>query len=71
VTSARAFYNSRSDSYNEFRDPIGGLKVGQTICYTTQQVGVVNYVFNGMCMSDLVAWHPVLGQWYGVVPLHH
>jgi hypothetical protein len=36
VASARVFYSSRSDSYNGSRGPIGGLRVGQTLCCRTQ-----------------------------------
>jgi hypothetical protein len=36
-----------------------------------QRLGVANEVFNGVNIPDLVACHPALGQWYGVVPLHH
>jgi hypothetical protein len=31
VASTRAFYSSRSDSYNEFQGPTGGLKTGKTL----------------------------------------
>jgi hypothetical protein len=68
---ARAFYSSRSDSYNEFRGPTGGLGAGQALCCRGQRLGVANDVFNGVGMSGLVAYHPALGQWYGVVPLRH
>jgi hypothetical protein len=71
VAHARAFYSSRSDNYNEFRGPTGGLKAGQTLCCRPQRLGVINNVFNDVSMPDLVAYHPVLGQWYDVVPLHH
>jgi hypothetical protein len=33
VASTRAFYSSRSDSYNESQGLIGGLRVGKTLCY--------------------------------------
>jgi hypothetical protein len=32
MTSTRAFYSSRSDSYNESQGPIGGLRAGKTLC---------------------------------------
>jgi hypothetical protein len=71
VAHARAFYTSWSGSYNESQGLIGGLGAGQTLCCGAQWLGVVNDVFNGVGMPDLVAYHPALGQWYGVVPLHH
>jgi hypothetical protein len=51
--------------------PTGGLGVGKTLCCRAQQIEVANDVFNGVDMSDLIACHPALGQWYDVVPLHH
>jgi hypothetical protein len=71
---ARAFYSSRSGSYNESRGPTGGIGAGQTLCCRTQWLGVANDVFNGVVMSGLVACHPALSQWYGwygVVSLRH
>jgi hypothetical protein len=32
VVSTRAFYSSRSDSYNESQGSIGGLGAGKTLC---------------------------------------
>jgi hypothetical protein len=29
------------------------------------------YVFNDVCMSGLIAYHPAFGYRYGVVSLHH
>jgi hypothetical protein len=71
VVFARVIYSSRSGSYNESRGPTGGLRTGQTLCCRTQRLGVANDVFNGVGMPDLVVCHTTLGQWYGVVPLHH
>jgi hypothetical protein len=58
----RAFYSSRSGSYNESRGPTGGLGADKTLCCRVQQLGVANDVFNGVDMSDLVTCHPALGQ---------
>jgi hypothetical protein len=66
VVSARVFYNSRSDTYNESRDPTASLEAGQTLCYRAQRLGVVNSVFNDVGMTGLVACHPALGQWYNI-----
>jgi hypothetical protein len=71
VTSTRAFYSSRSGSYNESQGPTGGLEAGKTICCRAQRLGVANDVFNGVGTPGLVACHPALGQWYDVVPLRH
>jgi hypothetical protein len=71
VAPAQAFYSSRSGSYNESRGPIGGLGAGQTVCCRSPRQGVANDVFNDVGMPGLVAYHPALGQWYGVVLLHH
>jgi hypothetical protein len=62
----RAFYSSRLGNYNEFRGPIGGLGVGQTLCCRVKRVGIANDVFNGVDMPGTVTCHPALGQWYGV-----
>jgi hypothetical protein len=71
VAPARAFYSSRSGSYNESRGPTGELRAGKTLCCRAQQLGVANDIFNGVGMSGLVICHPALGQWYSVVPLRH
>jgi hypothetical protein len=71
MTSGLAFYNSRSVSYNESKGPTGGLRADKTLCYRAQRLGVTNDVFNDVGMPDLVVCHPALGQWYGVVSLHH
>jgi hypothetical protein len=71
VAHARVFYSSRSDNYNEFRGLTGGLEAGQTLCCRPQRLGVTNNVVNDVGMLDLVAYHPVLGQWYDMVLLHH
>jgi hypothetical protein len=55
VAHVPAFYKSRSSSYNESRDPTGGLGVGQTLCYRAQRLGVANDVFNGVGMPSLVS----------------
>jgi hypothetical protein len=48
VAPARAFYSSRSGSYNESQSPTGGLGVGQTICCRVDRLGVAHDVFYGV-----------------------
>jgi hypothetical protein len=57
VMSTRAFYNSRSDSYNESRGPTGDPRASQILCYMTQWLGVANDVLhdvNSMQSSCLI-----------------
>jgi hypothetical protein len=44
VAPTRAFYSSRSGSYNESRGSTGGLGAGQTLCCRAQWLGVANDV---------------------------
>jgi hypothetical protein len=71
VAPARAFYCLRSGNYNESRGPAGDLRTGQILCCWAQWLGVANDVFNDVDISDLIVCHPVLGQWYDMVPLRH
>jgi hypothetical protein len=44
VASTRAFYSSRSDSYNESQGPTCGLGASKTLCCRAQWLGVTNDV---------------------------
>jgi hypothetical protein len=58
LASTRAFYSSRSDSYNESQGPTYGLVVGQTLCCRAQQLGVPNdilYAASSVELSYLIA----------------
>jgi hypothetical protein len=48
VAPVRAFYSSRSDSYNESQGPTGGLGANQTLCYRAQRLEVSNDVLYGV-----------------------
>jgi hypothetical protein len=56
VVSTRAFYISRSGSYNESQGPTGGLKTDKTLCCRAQRLGVANDVF---CTASAAWSHPV------------
>jgi hypothetical protein len=53
VVPARAFYSSRSGSYNGSRGPTGGLGEGQTLCCRTQRLGVANDILYGVSSVEL------------------
>jgi hypothetical protein len=71
VASIRAFYSSRSGSYNEFQGSTAGLGAGKTLyCRASHRSGVANNVFNDVGTSGLVACLTTHGQQCGAVLLH-
>jgi hypothetical protein len=67
LAPTRAFYSSRSSSYNESRGPIGGPEAVQTLCCRVQWLGVANDTLHNvssverhvlsLCCTEHVPYH--------------
>jgi hypothetical protein len=62
--STRAFYSSRSGSYNESQGPTGGLRQVKPYAVGHHRLGVANDIFNGVGTLGLVVCLTAHGQQY-------
>jgi hypothetical protein len=80
LVSARAFYTSRPDNYNETQCPTGGLGLGKTLCSRTlmarsskrclQRYGCHRVLSSRLTTSHAcTVWHRVVGP-PGTIAIH-